>query len=58
MEKSGKMAAEHKVTLDASREAMRTNAQQMKSDVNSSFVAQYFNGLKHEVSQLKKKLKK
>lgn len=53
MEKGGKMAAEQKVTWDATRDAMRNNAQTMKSDVNNSFVAQYFKGLKEEVSQLK-----
>ena len=57
MERGGKMAAEHKVTWDATRNAMKENVSQMKSEANSSPLANYFKGLKEEVNQLKAQMK-
>ena len=57
MEKSGKIAAEQKIAWEESQKALRSNANQMKQDVENSFVAQYWKGLKEEASVLKKQLK-
>ena len=57
MEKGGKMAAEQKVTWDATRNTMRDNMAQMKSEANNSPIANYWKGLKEEVSQLKGQFK-
>lgn len=57
MEQGGKMAAEHKVTWDATRNAMKQNVSQMKTEANSSPVANYLRGLKEEVNQFKDQLK-
>merc|ERR1712083_511193 len=61
MEKGGKMAAEQKTTWEQSQKLMRENAQKLrsdvKSDVNNSFISQYYKGVKEEFAQLKQQLK-